>query len=595
MIKNKNKSLDPGRAPIAAAAATSSSTPFKLKLDQYQYQPRSSTSASTLRTDISSLSSSPIVPLAKHQWLKYILLTESNASNRPVVKHQVPRRIPGFTSNNTHTLADMLMPNLKSQRTSTSTEDDFHLVILYKDASNQYSPTPPVVLEELIMGFSISEETENFTNTDEEEQEDTVLFVYTLTRSYQNPQGDIIQRAISFVTTQKWFALLKDAMSEVLDSYLRRPTIDTLLRGLMKMTSNELSLPENEFIFPDSLGSSVLTFLEELSKSIQPSQSISNITIIIHTAKQSKELLTNMIMGLSELFNGFRLHELYDGFVEYYPVVDISNFETVINRGFSEPKFKIIGTMNSLIRQFDSSYDFYYDMDSGVMVRSSSLHTKHSMDSTTTSELSLFLSKIDKNISFNQLISCLKSFNIQQLVNLSKVNSDEEYSLKTLYLQTTITPVIFEQFFTYKSLEMIEFLSTYLPIITDYDETVQSVNYSELSPALNLILKEMKTKSDALLFVSVLTHFPANNVSYKPTVGTDQVSLFFKPLLWRCNTNKQLDRYKQLLILVFIKLTEEFEIDFESQMNEFSRSIIRMMMYGSDHRRLCKMVQDSSV
>lgn len=510
-------------------------------------------------------------------WLKHILITEFDHKIGPVIRHQYPYRIPGFstTGGELRTLPELLIP-LNAEKLTE--EGDFHLVVLYKDPQKGSYYLTPVTESGDPYSTILEEEEDDTEKSHFERKKDSgsVLFLYTLTKTYKDPsfnRGTLI-RSLTFACSSKAFKLMEGLLEQVMDLYFYDPGVKTLHRSFEKLL-HQTYQNQNEFIITPETGTLVLQFLKALmiqnQLSFRSAIKSRSSTIIIYSSTYSAKILTNFILGLSEIFGGFAEASISENYmVEYYPVVDLSNYDQINSSSKGFARWKFIGTQNVLFKEFDSTYHAFYDLDTGVVTFSENLQPSRSNENILTG----FLFQLSPKIDFQELNSSLMTFTISVIIKLLNNDQDpeisDESSLRDQYIQaidsssrnSIIPPMIFNQFFSFKALTFIDCLFQIRNLIS---------GNPRIYLALDTILDNITISKDIKLFIEILQHF-----SY-PTIVNDPILSFFKPLLL-LQTPKDI---RIRLIRLYIKLSTDPTV---FQTNDFLDHVVKIKTHGPDHR-----------
>lgn len=189
-----------------------------------------------IRNQLTCVSQSPIA--------KYVLGAEFDNRIGAVVKHQIPRKIPGF-KDQLGSLAELMIPS-----SSEHVEYSYSVFVLYKDSSNVYRLLPDsekdMVEEDSLRLDNLQLGSIN-TIYEPVSHDDDMLFFFNITHSVessQNERGRAI-RSIAIGTPLRNFFLFKHLITATVQSYILDPQLSHLTALFNIVNSTDISLWNN--------------------------------------------------------------------------------------------------------------------------------------------------------------------------------------------------------------------------------------------------------------------------------------------------------------------------------------------------------------
>lgn len=614
--------------------------------------------------------------ISSSKLVKYVIGAEFDNKVGSVIKHQLPKKIPGF-KDNLQNLGE-LMISLNAEKKFA---EDYTCFILYKDSKNKYSIFPDSdkdlygsmsELQRLNIheigtiyenGYNHISDNESEISVDEEI--DDILFFLSVTKtikSESDSRGAKI-RSIAIGTPLRNFIIFKHLITITIQSYINDGSITNLISLFNVINSTDISIwqkfislnhqlhenlslsykfdnklilsnfkniPTNEILsqsikfkngvlqyFPklesnDPLSSKlkliplnfnlnysndeiltdlnlnlkILKFFNQLSLKLNTIK-YKNFNIIIYSNYliHSSDFLCQFVLTLSKFLNGFDNAYFSNDKILYFPLIDLSTWESLLEFQKQSQNTKIIGTNNIILKDSgDEFYHFWYDLDD----ESLELNSK---------KLDLIDNKrliLNKNIKFQNLINelilkkhdsntillSLKKFNISEILKILKLSSknDEELNIKDYYLNENKNLIIFNEFFEFKTIELIEKIQSFLIISKNenilkkiydllliYKYFIQFISINDQNIGKLLFILEIYPVNDSSINDLI---FDVKDIQLNKTENS-LINLIFKFLLIK---NRELQKLIFKLFEIINK--SSFKLILDERLNIFSKILI---------------------
>ncbi|CDR37358.1 CYFA0S01e09956g1_1 [Cyberlindnera fabianii] len=553
--------------------------------------------------------------------VKYVLSAEFDVKIGAVVKHQVPRKIPGFKEH-LGTLGELMIPS-----SSEHNENSYSVFILYKDSSGMYRLLPDSdvdMVEEGVFGLQRMNINEMSTIFEKTTHDDDTLFFFTVTRSVEstkNERGRVI-KSISVGTPLRNFVIFKHLITLTIDLYINDGNLSHLVslfnvinstdvsmwrsyitanshlynllsldydfnnriflthfknmktkdvntkqpvkykNGVLQyfpqydvsaspehavMSKIPLNLPLN--IHPTDITTDlkltnlILKFLHELSSQLNRIN-YRNLNIVIYSS-ENVDVLSAFIMVLSNFLNGFNKTYFHNDRILYFPLIDLYNWEKVLDYNTQTKNTKIIGTNNIILKENTEFYDFFYDLDTSSIGLSERLETLDHPLEKTHDFLELTDTLLQQQHDYNTVRVSLQRFNLWEIIRILKRSDTDqsEVNLKDYYLSRNKNVVLFDEFFEYKTIQLIEVINELVQLLITPFSSLTSVDIDVLKRCYDFIysyISSTTVKGRIEMFLYLLEIFPTNIKSPSDLIFDSEHSLIdqrlisdvFKPLLY---------------------------------------------------------------
>jgi hypothetical protein len=566
----------------------------------------------SLSPEIKSLTCVNATPIAK-----YVISAEFDNHVGAQVKHQIPRKIPGFKEN-LGALAELMIPS-----NSEHSPESYSVFVLYKDVSNKYRLLPDTdrdTIEETQIGFQNMHINSINTIFEKESHDDDTLFFFNVTRSIEspeNPRGRTI-RSIAVGTPLRNFILLKHIITATIFLYSQDPQMGHLIALFNVVNSTDISLwrnylTANPFLynilslnyefgnsiilahfkniqskdvtsqsiqykkgvlqyysnydissFPQdsiltkipfnfslcshptdiitdiNVSEAILRFLNSLSTNLNR-VNYKNFKIIIHSSQRT-DFLTSFILTLSNFLNGFQKSHFHNDQILYFPLIELYNWEQLLDFDRHTKNTKIIGTNNAILKEYSDFYDFYYDLDSFEMSISPELEQHNQVSSKTHDFIELTESLLIEKHDYTTVKISFHRSNIYEIIKiLNREDSDQaELNLRDYYLSKNKNIVIFEEFFEFKTITLIDTLHKLTEIFSNEFFTLEDID--GLNGYYDFIIGYVTTavKGRLEMFLYLLEIFPVDITSPKDLVYDADLetcdgllNAVFRPIIFR--------------------------------------------------------------
>lgn len=197
-----------------------------------------------------------------------------------------------------------------------------------------------------------------------------------------------------------------------------------------------------------------------------------NFNIVIYSSART-DILTSFILTLSNFLNGFNKPYFHNDQILYFPLVDLYNWEKILEFDHHTKNTKIIGTNNLILKDSTDFYDFFYDLDT------EELHTSPDVDQhgvsvpKTHDFMELTQHLLTERHDYNTVRISLQRFNVWEILKiLTRDDSEQELNLRDYYLSRNKNVVIFDELFEFKTIILIDTLRRFLAE-TDHEELRQ--------------------------------------------------------------------------------------------------------------------------
>ncbi|CCH43048.1 hypothetical protein BN7_2595 [Wickerhamomyces ciferrii] len=493
---------------------------------------------------------SPAMTLQEARSVKYVISAEFDNKIGAVVRHQIPKRIPGFKENLPH-LGELMIPN----HSEHYTKEDYSVFILYKSPNGKYQLLPDdqdEFIPDSSLGLQHISLNEINTIFEYKNHDDDILFFYTVTKKIEdsNDERGGKVRSISVGTPLRNFIIFKHHITIAIQNYMLDNQLSHLLALFNTINSIDLTLYNqfnksfndfqkitqlnseinNRLILPklretllsnDSLDTENIRYkscsleqsaiisnqtqttiedpmdkiltkiplhlsLTSSSNQIQTDLNLTklilnflikfstilnltnykNFNIMIYSS-QSTDQLCQFILSLSKLFNGFNSSYFHNDKILYFPLIDLYNFDSLIEYDKKFQNTKIIGTNNPIMKENPDFYDFWYDLTTFEMIPNKSVlrsleFFEKDVFIKTQDFLDISTNLLKGSHDFTTIFNTYQKFNIYEILKILKRNDinneSSEIDLKDYYLKMNKNLVLFDWIFEYKIIKLIETL-----------------------------------------------------------------------------------------------------------------------------------------
>lgn len=609
--------------------------------------------------------------------VKYVVSAEFDNKIGSVIKHQVPRKIPGFKEN-LQELGDLMIPLNFEQKTS----EDYTVFLLYKDSSNKYRTFPDSDrdiygssgIERLNIheiGTIYESQTSSANKEDDSQNEDDdVLFFLNVTKTIKSDtdeRGAKI-RSIGIGTPIRNFIIFKHFITIAIQLYIvdgsilhlitlfnaingidislwqRYISLNSQLHNNLSLSyqfNNRLILSSFKCISPKAiptqsvnfkngmlqyhssigstdplssqlsripinfplalsinaiptdlnLNSKILTFFKHLASKLNQIK-YKNFNVLIYSDNKvaQTDVLCQFILFLSNYLNGFDNPYFSNDKILYFPLIDLANWDNLIEFDKHSKTTKFIGANNPILKNYDDFYDFWYDLDKEVMETSSKLeiYDNKMIINKTFDFQELLTELISKKHDSNTVILSLKRFNIWQILKILKrdvaagADADSvELNMKDYYLSENKNLILFGDFFEYKTIDLIEKIGQFLAITS-----VNHISFHEIEQLLSIYryFTQFVSISNQNIgkFLFILELYPTRDIKHPATdllvdvediqlniTQNSLINLIFKFILLE---NQELQKCIYKLFKIFNDST--FKLILDERFNSFTRLLI---------------------
>lgn len=600
---------------------------------------------------LASPEKSPSIILKDAKLVKFVISAEFDNQVGSVIRHQIPKKIPGFKENLSN-LGELLIPN----NSEHYDKEDYSIFILYKDPSGKYQLFPDYntdFLEEENLGFQHMRLNDINTIFENKSHDDDILFFYTVTKkiSDSNDTRGAKIKSVSIGTPLSNYIVFKHLITITIQNYIIDNQLSHLVSLFNTINSIDVSLWHqfcndnsslqrllslnlefnNKLIFPrlkhllvnesqtegirykpgtlqyyptytpehakDKILSKIpINFL--LTSSVSTTQSdlnliipilkffhglslklntidYKNFNIVIHSTG-STDYLCQFILSLSNFLNGFNNPYFHNDKILYFPLLDLSNFEALLEYDSQHHNAKIIGTNNIIIKENVDFFDVWYDLETEELTLNESKLEVFGVSISKTQDFTdLCQLLISQHHDYNTVLVTMQRFAISEILKiLKRDDSENELNLKDYYLSRNKNLVFFEWMFDFKIIKLIDTLDRFFKEVlgkNGYDKDVDfDVLYDCLDFMIGLLVGNVKGHSDT--FVYLVEIFPISvegrdELVYDGDEIEDEVNGFnhlFKPILFDDN------KLQEKVLKLFKLLSDsEFSLALDKRLNYF--------------------------
>jgi len=184
----------------------------------------------------------PSFTLKEATLAKFVLAAEFDNKVGSIIRHQIPRKIPGFKENLAN-LGELLIPS----NSEHFQNEDFAIVILYKDPKGKYQLLPDEnseFIDDETLGFQHMRLNDINTIFENKNHDDDVLFFYTVTKKIEdsNDERGAKIRSISVGTPLRNFIVFKHLITITVQNYIIDGQLSHLLSLFNTINSIDISL-----------------------------------------------------------------------------------------------------------------------------------------------------------------------------------------------------------------------------------------------------------------------------------------------------------------------------------------------------------------
>lgn len=578
----------------------------------------------------------PSVSLKDAKLAKFVISAEFDNKVGSVIRHQIPKKIPGFKEYLSH-LGELVIPS----QSEHYTQEDYSSFILYKDPTGKYQLFPDDNSEEDALGFQHMRLNDINTIFENKSHDDDILFFYTVTKKIEdvNDARGAKIRSISIGTPLSNFVIFKHLITLTIQNFIHDGQVSHLISLFNTINSIDISLwkqfcqannnlqrvlslnseVNNQLVFPKlkqlllnesqtegiryksgtlqyyptytpddpqdkilskipinlsltspsstfhtdlNLTIPILTFLKKLSMKLN-STNYQNFNIFIYS-NDSKDQLCQFILSLSNFLNGFNNPYFHNDKILYLPLIDLSNFETLLKYDKQVHNTKIIGTNNIMMKEnFTDFYDFWYDLNMEELFMNETKLELFDVSMTKTQDfINLCDVLIKQHHDFDTVSNTMIKFTIYEILKiLKRDDSENELNLKDYYLSRNKNLVFFDWVFEFKIIRLIDTFDQYFKILQS--DQVEEMDVDTLYECLEFMIGFLvgNVKGHLETFIHILEVFPVNiqkidELVYCGDEIEDDENTFnylFKPILFQ-------DRNLQEQVLKLFKLLSNSEL-----------------------------------
>lgn len=525
----------------------------------------------------------PSISLKEPKLAKFILSAEFDNRSGSIIRHQIPKKIPGSKEYLSH-LGELMIPN----NSEHSNKEDFSIFILYKDPSGKYELFQDDYEETVVgedLGFQHMSLNEINTIFENKSHDDDILFFYTVTKTIEDSTDDrgAKIRSISIGTPIPNFVIFKHLLTITIQNYIMDNQLSHLISLFNTINGIDISLWRNfghhnsklqqllslnfdlssQLIFPKlkqlvlghefqtdrvryksgslqyysthiiedpadriltripinlsltspqytiqsdlNLTASILTFLHKLAQKLNSTE-YKNFNIVIYS-ETNTDKLCQFVLSLSNFFNGFNRAYFHNDKILYFPLVDLYNLETLITYDGKFHNTKIIGTNNIIIKENHELYDFWYDLSSEeLFTNDEKLEIFDVSISKTQDFMDLTQALLNGHHDFNTALVTMQRFNLWEIIKiLKRDDSENEVNLKDYYLKRNKNLILFDWFFEFKIIRLIDTLSQFFIEISKDEFSIDLV-LTHLDFLIQFLIG--KVKGHLEIFIHTVEIFP---------------------------------------------------------------------------------------
>lgn len=481
----------------------------------------------------------PSVNLKEPKLAKFILSAEFDNRSGSLIRHQIPKKIPGSKEYLSH-LGELMIPN----NSEHSRKEDFSLFILYKDLSGKYQLFQDDYEETVVgedLGFQHMSLNEINTIFENKSHDDDILFFYTVTKTIEDSTDDrgAKIRSIAVGTPIPNFVVFKHLLTITIQNFIMDNQLSHLISLFNTINGIDITLWRNfgqqhsrlqqllslnfdlssQLIFPKlkqlllsndiqtdgiryksgslqyysthiiedptdrilsripinmsltspqltvqsdlNLTFSILQFLHKLADKINSTE-YKNFNIVIYSESNTDQLC-QFVLSLSNFFNGFNKAYFNNDKILYFPLIDLYNFDTLIKYDSKFHNTKIVGTNNIIIKENIEFYDFWYDLSTEELIMNDQkLEIFDVTISKTQDFMDLTKALLNGHHDFNTTLVTMQRFNLWEIIKiLKRDDSESEVNLKDYYLKRNKNLILFDWFFEFKIIRLIDTLSQF--------------------------------------------------------------------------------------------------------------------------------------